>query len=423
MFPSPLPQHAAHARGGASVLFVAHGANGSRVYVAVALKVAYLAHDLDDPSIWRRVAMLESGGAQVRVAGFRRGGGPVPEGAVVLGQTSNGRMVQRAGAVLRALPRVRSRLRILGAADVILARNLEMLLLGRAAVRDGTALVYELLDVHDLMLGGGAASRALRGLEGRLMQRAAAVIISSPGFERHYLEPFARPRIPTLLVENKLLPQGGGGPEAGPRRADAGPLRIGWFGMLRCRWSLQTLDALTRAAPGRFHVLLRGRPAYDQIPDFDAVVAVNPALSFDGPYRWPDDLPAIYGQVDLTWMIDRYQAGGNSDWLLPNRLYEGGRHGAVPVALAGTEMARKLEALGIGVVVSDTRLDGIAARLGALDAGSLDVLRAAVAALPRATWEASDSECRALVVRLEGLRAPRLRGVAQPGRPAAEARR
>ena len=41
------------------------------------------------------------------------------------------------------------------------------------------------------------------------------------------------------------------------------------------------------------------------------------------------------GDVHFTWAIDFYEAGANSDWLLPNRLYEGGAHGAVPIALAG----------------------------------------------------------------------------------------
>ena len=61
----------------------------------------------------------------------------------------------------------------------------------------------------------------------------------------------------------------------------------------------------------------------------DKVIDANPDLSFLGPYAWPGDLPDIYGGVDVAWLIDRYQAGQNSDWLLPNRLYEGCLNGAV----------------------------------------------------------------------------------------------
>ena len=88
------------------------------------MRVTYLAHDLDDPSIWRRVRMLRQGGAQVRVAGFRRGQGALPEPATVLGRTSNGRMIQRVRAIAEAWPRIE---RLVppqdGGPEVILARQ------------------------------------------------------------------------------------------------------------------------------------------------------------------------------------------------------------------------------------------------------------------------------------------------------------
>ena len=58
-------------------------------------RVLYLAHDLDDAAIWRRVRMLESAGARVEVAGFRRGAVPLPARAVVLGKTKDARLLQR----------------------------------------------------------------------------------------------------------------------------------------------------------------------------------------------------------------------------------------------------------------------------------------------------------------------------------------
>ena len=61
--------------------------------------VLYLAHDLSDPAIRRRVLTLLAGGARVTLAGFRRGQnrlaaieGVVP---VVLGETADGQLGQR----------------------------------------------------------------------------------------------------------------------------------------------------------------------------------------------------------------------------------------------------------------------------------------------------------------------------------------
>ena len=70
------------------------------------LHILYLAHDLSDPAIRRRVLPLLAGGARVTLAGFRRGQnrlaeieGVVP---VVLGETADGQFLQRMAAVAKA---------------------------------------------------------------------------------------------------------------------------------------------------------------------------------------------------------------------------------------------------------------------------------------------------------------------------------
>lgn len=376
------------------------------------MHVTYLAHDLDDPSIWRRVEMLRRGGASVRVAGFRRGEGALAEPATVLGRTVNARMGQRVRTILAAWPGLARRVPPPGTPDepeVVLARNLEMLALGARLVRArrGRArLVYELLDIHGMMLGQGTVARILRRVEAGLMRRAALVVLSSPAFAARYLRPHGQPGLPALLVENKPFAR----PDAGPRQAgpapggleEGGPLVIGWFGMLRDDWSLKTLDRLTRSRPGRFRVVLRGRPALDVMPDFHAIIGANPDMEFLGAYDWPGDLPAIYGQIDVAWLIDRYQAGQNSDWLLPNRLYEGCLNGAVPVALDGTEVARRVAGWDCGVIVADPGPEAVAGALSALDPTGLARLRGAVAAIPRDRLEMDRAECRRLTAAICG---------------------
>jgi GT2 family glycosyltransferase len=367
------------------------------------MQVLYLAHDLDDSAIWRRHEMLRLGGAAVTLAGFRRRDEALPGPAIVLGWTSNGRMVDRALAVLRTMANLKQRLGAITPPDVILARNLEMLALAVSLRRHfpQARIVYELLDVHRLLLGQGAVSKVLRAVESALLRRTSLVIVSSPGFERNYLRHFRRPATAVRLVENKMLTVPSSPPDAA-EHAVGGQIRIGWFGILRCAWSLAAIDQLTRAAPGRYQVVLRGRPALDVVPDFHAVVGANPDMSYLGPYRWPDDLASIYSGIDIAWLVDRYEAGGNSDWLLPNRLYEGGLHKAIPLALDGTEVASRLKALNIGVIIKAAEVKAANDALAALDRDRIVQLRAAVGALPRTTWKAGPDECRALVASLAG---------------------
>jgi succinoglycan biosynthesis protein ExoL len=386
--------------------------------------ILYLAHDLDDSAIWRRVSMLEAGGAQVTIAGFRRGTLPLPRPARVLGVTQNGRMVQRVWAVARAIMGASGNLGALPRPDIILARNLEMLAVARRAMalwRSGPAptLAYEVLDVHRMMIGSGRRARAMRAVERALLRRAGVLVTSSPGFLRAYFTPCGQigPATAVELVENKvndfdLLPDAASAPPV----VKPTVLTIGWFGILRCAASLGVLDTATRADPGRIRVLLAGRPALDAIPDFHAVVAANPDLEFVGPYRNPDDLPGLYGAVHLAWLVDRYDAGLNSDWLLPNRLYEGGLHGAIPLSLAGTEVARYLAGMGIGLVLPQLTAGDLAAVTGRLDEAGLARLGAAVRAVPRGAWVATRADAvdlvRALSAAATGVRPAVARPVA-----------
>lgn len=374
--------------------------------------VLYLAHDLGDAAIQRRITMLEAGGAKVALAGFER---RMANGAMsttsrpdtlVLGQTGDGRMAQRAMAVLSASAGIRNLLRRAPKPDVIMARNLEMLMLARRIAgmwgTERPALVYEVLDIHGMMLGSRPPARILRGLEHALSQQVDLVLTSSPGFIREYFRAAGHISAPIHLVENKSLDVASERPVHQPHtvRPDMPPLVIGWFGILRCAVSLACLDQVTRAQPGRYKVILRGKPALDAVPDFHRIIEGNPDMQFLGAYR-PQDLPMIYGEVHVAWLGDRFQAGQNSDWLLPNRLYEACAHGAVPLALAGTETARFLAAHGLDLTMAEIAPAQVAATLQTCD---LAQLQSQLARVDAAVWTASRSDCTALVAVLAGAR-------------------
>jgi succinoglycan biosynthesis protein ExoL len=180
-------------------------------------------------------------------------------------------------------------------------------------------------------------------------------------------------------------------------------VRIGWFGALRCARSLQALGGLADAFDGEVEVVLRGRPALTEFDDFPAIVARQQHLRFDGPYRNPDDLAAIYSDVHLAWAIDFFEDGQNSQWLLPNRIYEGCLHGAIPVALAGTETAAFIAHKGIGIVLPDIAPETLRSMLGGLTRERLVQLAAAVATQDTGHFAVNARACAALVDRLAGL--------------------
>ena len=377
------------------------------------LRVLYFVHDLSDPAVRRRVMMLRAGGAEVVLAGFRRAADVAPDimalSPIDLGRTRDGKFGQRLAAVASTAAMLGNRLRHVARPDIIIGRNLEMLALASRAqglFGGGIPIVYECLDIHRLLLGQNGVSWAMRAAERMLGKNAALLLTSSPAFVRGYFKSFGQTRAPIALLYNKVLelaekPKVLDACLAAPEADE--PWIIGWFGALRCRKSLHLLASFTRRMEGRYEVVLRGRPAYSEFDDFDRFVAAEPFMRFEGPYRNPEDLASVYGAVHFSWAIDFFEEGLNSRWLLPNRLFEGCRHGAVPIAAAGTETGHFLRERYLGVVLDDVSGEALAGRLGDMDREAYAAARNKILMQDQTTWVCDLRECRALVERLASL--------------------
>ncbi|CAN7198901.1 glycosyl transferase family 1 [Pararhizobium sp. LjRoot238] len=376
------------------------------------LDVLYLAHDVADPAIRRRTLTLEAGGAKVTVAGFRRGADtPSANGVIELGITRDGKFAQRIAAVGKAAMVLGGKLRGVGRPGIIIARNLEMLALANRAnaiFGGDIPIVYECLDIHRLLLRKDFAGRALRAAEQYLGRNVSLLVTSSPAFIENYFRPISQLKAPTLLLENMVIDLGDGTAikPVLPRPPEPGaPWKIGWFGALRCQKSLKLLAEFSRAMDGKFEIVLRGRPAYSEFDDFDGFVKNEPFMTFHGPYKNPEDLAAIYHEVHFSWGIDFFEEGLNSSWLLPNRLYEGCRYGAVPIAMRGTETARFLSAKHIGLFLDRAESAVLARLLADMTPARYLAEFDRVAGTGSESWVFDKTDCQRLVNRLTALRA------------------
>jgi succinoglycan biosynthesis protein ExoL len=319
--------------------------------------------------------------------------------AVDLGRTFDGRLAHRAALVALRCARVSGLRDLVGDAQVILARNLEMLAIACAARRayaPRAKLVYECLDIHRLMGGSGALSGVLRTLEATLLRSCSAIIVSAPAFISEYFEKHHRalPRI--VLVENKLL-----GPcerAAAVARRAGPPWRIGWFGNVRCRKSVELLKEIARRAAGAVEVVIRGRPSAHTLPDLESLIAGAPHIRFEGAYT-QDELAHIYGDVHFVWSLDFTDAGQNSDWLLPNRLYEGSYFNTPSIAERKKAIGAWLADKGAGLLVDDP-LQDIVPALTALTAQDYRLLESRTASIDTRALAFDRDACRQLVVTL-----------------------
>jgi succinoglycan biosynthesis protein ExoL len=360
------------------------------------VRLIYFVHNLNDPAVAKRVAMLNAAGIDVCAAGFWRGTPPQARtqgwNGLALGESFDAKLVHRACLSLKHAVASARLVRALGKADLVMARNLEMLVIAAAVgARLGVPIIYEVLDIHRLLVRDNFPGRLLRHVERTLMRRVSLLLISSPAFLTAYFEPlqFRALRLKTALFENKVLELGGA------RRAEkiavppGPPWRIGWLGMLRCEKSLAMLARLAASRPDLVRVEIYGQPSREVGEMLQNGLPAS--VRFGGAYQ-PSDLARLYGSVHFNWAIDYFEEGLNSRWLLPNRIYEGGHHNVVPLALQGTETASWLSALGLGVIFNDPAKE-LESFLENLSPGSYCRFKCASLSVSRTAFVARQSEC------------------------------
>lgn len=320
-------------------------------------RIAFFAHDAADAAVRRRIQGFTDDGLDVVGFTMRRRDDVKAEWRNIdLGRTFDGAYVQRIKSIFRGAKLAAAERETLATADVIYARNLDMLataFLAKRYTKLKTPVIYEALDVHRLLTRKDPIGFVFRRIEGALLKRTKRLVVSSPGFLENHFEKRHRGRYFASLIENRLAAGADYGARPDAALPPLEPLRIGWIGVLRCKRSIGLLTDLARAFGPAIRIELHGAPALTEIPDFHERIQGLANVTFHGRYRSPEDLARIYSNLHVVWAGDFMEAGFNSSWLLPNRLYEGGYFGVPSIAPAGTQTAKWIEARGAGFTVSE----------------------------------------------------------------------
>jgi succinoglycan biosynthesis protein ExoL len=360
-------------------------------------RVAFFGHDCTESTVIKRARAFRSAGLEVMGFTFRRrkfNRDYVPEWQdVSLGETVDRHYGLRLLRLVQALPKLVRERRRLAEADFFYARNIDMCalaFLARAIARSRAPVVYEVLDVQRVFTGHGPIAFLFRLAERLILARIALLVVSSRAFITHYFAPVQGHAWPWFLLENKILdldqatrsarptPESPRGPACPPH----GPWVIAWLGNLRCPRSPELLTAIARKLGDRVRIHIHGFPTETGLERFLEMIEGHHNIVYAGEYRSPDDLPRIYEQAHFAWAFDYLDAGTNSAWLLPNRLYEGCYFGTPALAAEGTETGRRVEEQGLGWTVGEAVDLAVVKLLRTLDAESYMTRRRHLLALP-----------------------------------------
>jgi len=266
-----------------------------------------------------------------------------------LGSISHNNYLKRILPFLKALPKIWRHAR---KTDVIYCFGLDMLLLAwlvKMLLGKPVTLLYEVGDIREVLLGTNLKSKLARVLETFLVQRIDRLILTSKAYYEHFYEGILKLSVPYQVIENKLEPG------FVSEQAMLPPsYRLGYFGVLRCPRSWEIMNQLAKEG---MSIYIRGFPRSPlnlSEDDLSSTAEHQDNLTYGGTYLAPDELTSIYEQVELVWACYPFEENrpvANWKWARTNRFYESCFFKKPMICQAGTEDARVVEALNIGLAV------------------------------------------------------------------------
>ena len=347
------------------------------------LRIMCVLPRLRDSRIARRIDMLSKSGFAVEAIAFERkqDAGREPDCPVqLIGEIRHGSYISRIPRFLRAMPAVR---RAMKRVDLVYAFNVDIALLALVAGNGlGRPVVLETADIRDIQVSDTWGGRIVRVLEKRVTERCSLLVLTADGYRTYYRNWLGAEQ-DALIIENKVASgfaeQLTRPPERVERESAAaiGPLRIGWFGILRDAWTWEVLRCLTNNRPEGHVAVLAGLGVLD---DFDERVAGHPGVEYLGEYRSPDDLCRIYDSVDLTMAC--YPTEVPSRWSRSNRYYEACLFGKPLIVRAECADAERVARHDIGLVLDASDPHEAAQEIQSISAEDIERWRRNIRELP-----------------------------------------
>jgi hypothetical protein len=328
------------------------------------MHITFILPVLADSYYQRRVEKLTDHGVQPTILGFQRNyyqGKSWQQNVIKIGSIDRGKYRNRFFALLKSIFPVRKYSK---GTDVIYCFNLETLLIGWAANlfrNSKTQMVYDVADIWPYLIKKGMAGSVLRSVEKFLVKRTAMVVVTSSAYIDGYFHGVQK-LIDTRyhVIENKVEPETKNHTNNLPSPAGIDeeqteiPIRIGYFGVIRCRHSLQTLQQVVEEGRGKFLLYLRG--IFIGMDHLKSDILKSEYVEYGGPYISPDDLPELYKNIDLTWAAF-YHAQSNVRWARATRFYQACYFQSPMIVQYNTQdgsIAQKLN-LGLSVDIANSK--------------------------------------------------------------------
>lgn len=349
--------------------------------------------------------MLQRQGHHVEVMAFERDfhhgrspGWPV----TTLGRIRHESYLRRLPALIRSVPKIRSGIR---RNQLVYAFNADLAFTALiSGLGLGKPIILDVQDIRAIQVARGLKGRMFRRLDKFIVDRCRLLILLTSRYRRYYRD-WLNTNTPDIVIDQRVessritAHEEDESPAAPGVPLDGRPLRIGYFSVIRDPWSLQFLECLSVSSKERFEVVLAGAVS-PKIRGFERFLERNPAIEYKGRFRNPDDIPELYGSVDM--ILACYSPAVPDCWSQSARFYQSCLFRKPLIVRAGTGDADEVDRHQIGLVLSESRPEDAARELGAVTADDWVRWRTNMARLPRHVYSHT-GEADELIAALNGL--------------------
>lgn len=318
-------------------------------------KILFFTTALEHTTYRKTAKMLQKEGASVRLVGFTRKNYPVTEQDALsirsLGQLSHGNYLRRIIRLFKTLPILRREAKKY---DTIYNFTIDTFLISRIALLFQKKIwVYQVQDIRPIYFGNSLKNRFMRSVERKMMQRADKIVVSSERYyENHFKPRYGINENKVQIIENKLVEGSVIATSSPPISIKKNKLTVGYFGVLRCKRSWSILKETAIRGSDKFFLYLRGNPM--ALPHLKKEIEGIANISYDGPYKSPDELNDLYNRIDMVWAAYPYSEEEDGNWRYARtiRFYEAMAFGKPVIVQAGTPQEEDVRKQDIGLVVN-----------------------------------------------------------------------
>jgi len=317
------------------------------------MNITFILPVTSQPRYWKRIKSLERLGCNNKVLAFERKYIPVNKNNrnyIVIGKLEKRKYYKRILPFVKAFTTIRNNIK---RADIIYIFGLDLLLLvwvARLFIKKKNKIIYEVGDIRSVLIGDNIHSIFLRWLERFLMKYIGLLVVTSEAYVIGYFKKIQGIKnIEYQVIENKVDSKVFDKLVFTKYIKKRDVLTIGYFGLLRCKRSWEILKKVAIQGGKRVEIHVRG-VAIDPKNLIKDVENISNIVYY-GPYVAPDELPIIYGMVDIIWACYPFNKNkiGNWLWARTNRFYEACFLNKPIIAQKQTEDCKVVEKLQIGL--------------------------------------------------------------------------